>query len=254
MLAYNHCTAHKQLISLHLSPAPPSVSSVAQSCLTLCNPMDCSTPGFPVHLQLPEVAQTHIHWVGDAIQSSHPLSSPSPAFNFPSIRVFSNESVLWIMWPKYWSFSFSISPSNEYSGLISFRMDWLDLLAVQEILKSLLQHHSSKALVLQHLALFMVQLSHPYMTTGKTIALNRWIFVGNVTSLLFNVVSRFVIVFLPRSKHLLISWLQSPSAVILEPKKIKSFTVSTVSLSICHKVMGWDAMIFSVWMLSFKPA
>ena len=136
MLAYNHCTAHKQLISLHLSPAPTSVSSVAQSCLTLCNPMDCSTPGFPVHHQLPEVAQTHIHWVGDAIQSSHPLSSPSPAFNFPSIRVFSNESVLWIMWPKYWSFSFSMSLSNVYSGLISFRMDWLDLLAVQETLES----------------------------------------------------------------------------------------------------------------------
>ena len=124
-------------------------------------------------------------------------------------------------------------------------MDWLDLLAVHGTLKSPFQHHSSKALVLQNLALFMVQLSHPYMTTGKTIALNRWIFVGNVTSLLFNMLSRFVIVFLPRSKHLLISSMQSPSAVILEPKKIKSFTVSTVSLSICHKVMGWDAMIFS---------
>ena len=137
---------------------------------------------------------------------------------FPSIRVFSNESVLRIRWPKYWSFSFNISPCNEYSGLISFRMDWLDLLAVQETLKSLLQHHSSKVSVLQCSAFFIVRLSHPYMTTGKTIALTRWTFVGKVISLLFNMLSRLVITFLPRSKHLLISWLQSPSAVILEPK------------------------------------
>ena len=158
----------------------------------------------------------------------------------PSIRVFSNESTLRMRWPKYWSFSFSISPSNEHSGLISFRMDWLDLLAVQGTLKSLLQHHSSKASILQCSAFFMVQLSHPYMTTGKTIALTRWTFVGKVMSLLFNMLSRLVITFLPRSKHLLISWLQLPSSVILEPPKIKSLTVSQ---SICHELMGPDAMI-----------
>ena len=142
---------------------------------------------------------------------------------FPSIRVFSKESALCIRWPKYWSFNFSISPSNEYSGLISFRMDWLDLLAVQGTLKSLLQHHSSKASILRCSAFLMVQLSHPYMTTGKTIALTRWTFVGKVMSLLFNMLSRLVIAFLPRNKHLLISWLQSPSAVILEPLKIVSY-------------------------------
>ena len=141
---------------------------------------------------------------------------------FPSIRVFSNESVLCIRWPKYWNFSFSISPSNEQSGLISFRMDWLDLLAVQGTLKSLLHHHSSKASVLWHSAFFIVQLSHPYMTTGKTTALTRQNFVGKVISLLSNMLSRLVIAFLPRSKHLLISWMQSPSAVILEPKEDKS--------------------------------
>ena len=161
----------------------------------------------------------------------------------PSIRVFSNESVLCNRWPKYWSFSFSISPSNEYSGLISFRMDWLDLLAVQGTLKSLLQHHSSEASILWFAAFFIVQCSHPYLTTGKTIALIRQTFVGKVMSLLFNNMSRLVITFLPRSKLLLISWLQSPSAVILEPPKIKSVTVSTVSPSICHEVMGPDAMI-----------
>ena len=151
---------------------------------------------------------------------------------FPSIRVFSNEPFR-IRWPKYSSFSFSISPSNEYSGLI-FRIDWLDCLAVQGNLKSLLQHHSSKASVLQCSAFFKVQLSHPYMTTGKTIALTRRTFVGKVMSLLFNMLSRLVIAFLPRNRRLLISWLQSPSAVILEPKKIKSVTVSIVSLSVCH--------------------
>src|SRR5574340_514921 len=171
----------------------------------------------------------------------------------PSIRVFSNESALHIRWPKYWSFSFNISPSNEYPGLISLRMDWLDLLAVQGTLKSLLQHHSSKASILQHSAFFTVQRSHPYMTTGKTIALTRQTFVGKVTSLLLNMLSRLVITFLPRSKHLLISWLQSPSAVILEPPKIKSDTVSTVSPSISHEVVGPDAMIFVFRMLSFKP-
>jgi len=169
---------------------------------------------------------------------------------FPSIRVFSNESVFHIRWPKYWSFSFSISPSNEYSGLISFRMDWLYHLAVQGTLKSLLQHHSSKASILWRSAFFIVQLSHPYMTTGKTIALTRWIFVDKVMSLLFNMLSRLVITFLPRSKRLLISWLQSPSAVVLEPPKIKS---ATVSPSICHEVMGPVAMILGFWMLSFKP-
>ena len=146
-------------------------------------------------------------------------------------------------WPKYWSFSFSISPSNEYSGLIFFRMDWLDFLAVQGTLKSLLQHHSSKASTLLHSAFFIVQLSHPYMTPGKTIALTRRTFVGKVISLLLNMLSRLVIVFLPRCKHLLISWLQSPSAMILEPNKIKSLTVSIVSLSICYEVMGPDSMI-----------
>ena len=159
---------------------------------------------------------------------------------FPSIRVFSNELALHIRWPKYWSFGFRTSPSNEYSGLISFMMDWFDLFAVQGSLKSLLQQHSSKASVLQHSAFFMVQLSHPYMTTGKTTALARWTFVGKVISLLLNMLSSLVITFLPKSKHLLISWLQSPSAVILEPRKIKS---ATVSPSICHEVMGPDAMI-----------
>ena len=161
-----------------------------------------------------------------------------------SIRVFSNELVLHIRWPEYWSFSFSIGPSNEYSGLISFRMDWLDLLAAQGTLKSLLQHHSLKASVLQCSAFFILQLSYPYMTTGKTIASTRWTFVGKVMSLLFDMLSRLVITFLPRSKHLLISWLQSPSAVNLEPKKIKSVTVSIVSLSICHEVMRPDAVIW----------
>ena len=181
-------------------------------------PTDCSTPGLPVHHQLPEPAQTHVHWVDDAIQPSHPLVSllllPSI---FPSIRVFSKESVLHIRWPKDWSFSFSISPSNEYLGLISFRMDWLDVLAVQGTLKSLLQHHTLKASILWHSAFFIVQLSHPYMTTGKIIALTRQIFVGKVMSLIFNMLSNLVITFLPRSKCLLVSWLQSPSAVILEP-------------------------------------
>ena len=146
--------------------------SVAQSCLTLCDPMNCSTPGLPVHHQLPEFTQTQVHRLGDAIQPSHPLSSPFPLVpNPPSIRVFSNESTLRMRWPKYWSFSFSIIPSKEYQGLISFRMDWLDLLAVQGTLKSLLQHHSSKASILRCSAFYTVQLSHPYMITGKTITL-----------------------------------------------------------------------------------
>ena len=160
---------------------------------------------------------------------------------FPSIRVFSSESALHIRWPKYWSFSFSISPSGEHSGFVSFRVDRFDLFAVQGTLKSLLHHHSSKASILWPSAFFIVQLSHPYMTTGKTIAFTRWTFVGKVMSLLFHMLSRWVITFLPRSKHLLISWLQSPSAVMLEPQKIKS---APVSPSICHEVMGPDAMIF----------
>ena len=191
----------------------------------------------------------------------HPTISSSviPFFSCPQFfpesgfLFFSNESALRIRWPKYWSFSFSISPSNEYSGLISFRIDWLNLLTVQGTPKSLHQHHSSKTSILRHSAFFIVQLWHPYMTNGKTIALTRQNFVGKVMSLLFNMLSRLVIIFLPRSKRLLISWLQSPSAVILEPKKIMSVTVSIVSLSICHQVMGLDAMILVFWMLSFKP-
>ena len=171
---------------------------------------------------------------------SHPLLLLPPIP--PSIRVFSNESTLHVRRPKYWSFSFSIIPFKEIPGLI-FRMDWLDLLAVQRTLKSL-QHHSSNASVLWHSAFFTVQLSHPYMTTGKTITLTRGTLVGKVMSLLLNILSRLVITFLPRSRHLLISWLQSPSAVILEPPKIKSDTVSTVSPSISYEVMGLDAMIF----------
>ena len=162
---------------------------------------------------------------------------------FPSIRVFSNESALRMRWPKYWSFSFSISPSNEHPGLISCRMDWLDLLTVQGTLKSLLQHHNSKASILRCSVFFTIQLSHLYMATGKTIALTKWTFVDKVMSLLFNMLSWLVITFLPRSKRLLISWLQSPFAVILEPRKVKSATVSTVFPSICHEVMGADAMI-----------
>ena len=174
--------------------------------------MNHSTPGLPVYHQLPESTQTHVHRVGDAIQPFHPLSSllllPSI---FPSIRIFPNQSALHITWPKYWSFSFSISPSKEHPGLISFRMDWLDLLSIQGTLKSLLQHHSSKASIIQHSAFFILQLSHPYMTTGKTIALTRRTFVDIVMSVLLNMLSILVISFLPRSKRLLISWLQSPS-------------------------------------------
>ena len=172
---------------------------------------------------------------------------------FPNIRIFSNESALHIRQPKYWSSSFNISPSNEHPGLISFRMDWLDLLAVQGTHKSLLQHHYSKAPILLCSAFFIVQLSHPYVTTGKTRALTRWTFVGKVMFLLLNMLSRLVVTFLPRSKRLLISWLQSPSAVILKPPKIRSATVSTVSPSICHEMKGPDAMILVFLMLSFKP-
>ena len=241
-------------------PSPPfSVRSIhlvqfSHSAVPLWDPMNLSMPGLPVHHQLPEFTQTHVHWVGDAIQPSHRQSSPStPAFNLPQHQglfkwVSSSHQVA-----KVWRFSFSISPSNEYSGLISFRIHWFDLLAVQGTLKSLLQHHSSKASILLCSAFFIVQLSHPYMTAGTTVALTRRTFVGNITSLLFNMLSRLVITFLPRSKHILISWLQSPSAVILEPRKIKSETVSTISPSLCHEVMGPDTMILVFWMLSFKP-
>ena len=192
------------------------VSSAAQLCLTLCDPMDCSTPGFlslTISQSLLKLMSIESVMPSNHLILCHPLLPPSI---FPIIRVFSNELVLHIRWPKYWSFSFSISPSNEYSGLISFRMDWLHLLAIQGTLKSLLQHHSSKASILRHSALFRVQVSYPYMSTGKTIALTRWTFVGRVMSLLFNMLSRLVITFLPKSKRLFISWLQLPFAVILE--------------------------------------
>ena len=194
-------------------------------------------PDIPVHHQLLELAHTHVHRVGDAIQPSHPL------FHFPAtFNLFQHQGLFHrvakgsfcIRWPKYLSFSFSISPSNDYSGPISFRIDWFDLLAVQGTLKSLLQHHSSKASIPGCSAFFTVQLSHPNMTTGKTTALTRRTFVGKVISLLFTMLSRLIITFLPRSKHLLISWLQSPSAVILEPKKIQSLIVSIVSSSVCQ--------------------
>ena len=197
--------------------------------------MNCSTPGFPVIHHLPEPAQTQVHWVSDAIQPSHPLSSLLLLLSiFPSIIVFCNELTLHIRWPKYWSFSFSISSSNEYSMLISFRMDCFDLLAVQGTLKSVLQHHSSKASILQCSAFFMVQLSHPH-DYGKNHSFDYkdYKLLANWCLYLFNMLSRFIIAFLPRSKHLLISCLQSQSAVILEPKKIKSVSVFIVSPSIC---------------------
>ena len=232
----NHLLLCHPLLHPHL--VFPSISqSVSQfscsSCPTLCDPMNRSMPGFPVHHQFPEFTQTQVHWVSDAINH---LILCCPLLLLPSIfckiRVFSNESAVRIRWSKYWSFSFNISPSNEHPGLISYRMDWLDLLAVQGTLKSLLQHHNSKASILRCSNFFTIQLSHPYMTTGKTMALPRQTFVGKVMSLLFNMLSRLVITLLPRSKRLLISWLKSPSAVILEPPKIKSDTVSTLSPSV----------------------
>ena len=232
-------------------------SLFAQSCPAVCYPMDSSSPGLPVYCQLPEFTQTHVHWISDVIEPPHPLLSPSPpALYLSQHQGFSNESVLRIRWPKYWSFSFSISASSDYSGMISFRIDWLDLLAVQGALKSLLQHHSSKVSILWHSALFMVQLSHPYMITGKTIALTTWTFVSKVMTLLFNMLSGFVITFFPGSKHLLISWLQSLSTVILEPKNIKPVSASTFSpsINIWHELMGLDAMISGFLMLNFKPA
>ena len=221
-------------------------SSVAQSCPTLCDPMDCSMPGLSITNSRSLLKLMSIESV---IPSNH-LILCRPLLLLPSVflsiflRVFSSESVLHIRWPRNWSFSYSIGPFSEYSGLISFRIDCFDLLPVQGTLKSLLQHYSSKASILQCSASFMVQLSHPYMTTGKTIALTRLTFVGKVMSLLFNMLPRLVIAFLPGSKCLLISRLQSPSAVILEPKTIKSVTFSIVSPSVCHEVMGPDAKIF----------
>ena len=226
-----------RLLRVFIMKSVQSVSSVTQSCLTLCDPIDCSITNSQSLLKLMSI---ELVMPSNHLILCHPLLPPSI---FPSIRIFSNESVLLIRWPKYWSFSFSVCSSNEHQGLISFRMDWLDLRAVQGTLKSLLQHHSSKASILQHSAFFTVQLSHPYMTTGKTIALTIRTFVGKEMSLFFNMLSRLVIIFLPRSKHLSISWLQSPSAVILEPTKMKSLTVSAISPSICHEAMGPHAMI-----------
>ena len=225
-------------------------SSVAQLCQTLCNPMDVSMPGFTNSPILLKLMSTELMMPSNRLILCYPLLF-LPSI-FPSIRELPKESVLHIRWPKYWSFSFSISLSNEHPGLISFRMDWLDLLAVQGTLKSLLQHNSSRASIIWCSAFFIGELSHPYMTTAKTIALTRWTFVGKVMSLLFKMLPRLVIAFLTRSKCLLMSWLQSPSAVILEPPKIKSLTLSTVSPSIWHEVMGLDAMVLVFWMLSFN--
>ena len=205
--------------------------------------MNRSMPGLPVHHQLPEFTPTHVHWVGDAIQPSHPLLSPSP----PALNLSQHQGLFKLVTSshqvaKVLEFQLKISLSSEHPGLI-YRIDWLDLLAVQGTLKSLLQHHSSKASIFHCSSFFIVQLSHPYITTGKTIGLTRQTFVDKVMSLLLNMLSRLVITLFPRSKHFLISWLQSPSAVILEPPKIKSDTVSTVFPSICHEVMGPDAMI-----------
>ena len=219
-----------------------------------CNPKDCN---------MQASLSSSISWSLLKLMSIESLISSNHLFQchslllpsvFPSTGVFSSESALCIRWPKYWNFSISISPSDEYSGLISFRIDWFDLLCSPMTLKSLLQHRSSKASITWCSAFFMVQLSCPYMTTRKTIALTNWTFVSKVMSLLFIMLSRFIIAFLPRSKCLLISWLQSLSAVILEPPKIKSLTVSIVSPYICHEVMGLDGMILVFWMLNFKPA
>ena len=234
----------------HLSHQVIQFSSITQSCLTLCDPVDCSTPGFPVHHQLQEFAQIHVHQVSDAIQPSHLLLFPSPpAFSLSQQQSLSNEPVLGIRWPKYWNFS--ISPSNEYSGLISFRIDWFDLV-VQGTLKNLLQHHSSKASILWHSVFFMVQLSYPYMTNRKTIALTRWTFVGKVVSLLFNILSRLVS-FSSKGQASFNLMAAVTICTDLEPKKIKSVTVSIVSPFICHEVMELDTMILVFWMLSFKP-
>ena len=231
-------------------------SSEVQSCTTLCDPLGCSMPGLPVHHQLPEFTQTHVHWVGDAIQPSHPLSTPS----LPTFNLYQHQGLFkWVgsfhQVAKVLEFQIQHHPF-QWIFRIHFLSDWLfDLLAVQRTLKSLFQHSSSEVSLLQHSAFFMVQLSYAYVTTGKTIALTTWTFVGKVMSLLFNIRSRFVIAFLRRSKHLLISWLQSLSIVISEPKKLKSVTAPTlISPLICLEVLGLDAMILVFCMLSFKPA
>ena len=229
------------------------LSSVTQLCLTVCDTMNCSMPGFPVRHQMLGLAQTHVHRVSDAIQPSRPLSPPSPpAFNLSQHQglfqwVSSSHQVT-----KVLEFQLQYQPF-QWIFRTDFLMDWLDLLAVQETLKSHLPHHSSKASILQWSAFFIVQFSYPYVNTGKAIALTRQTFAGNVMSLLFNMLSRLVIAFLPRGECFLISWLQSPFAVILEPPKIKSVTVSPVTSSICHEVMGLDALILVFWVLSFKP-
>ena len=227
---------------------------VTKSCRTLFDSMNCSMPGFWVlHISWSLLRLMSIESLmpSSYLISCHPLLLPS---DFPSIRVFSIGSALHIRWPKYWSFNFSISPSTGYSELISFRIDWLDLLEVQGTLKRFLQHHSSKASILRCSAFFMVSLSHPYMTTGKTIALTLLTSVGNVMSLFFNMLSRFVIVFLPRSKCLLISWLQSLSTVDFGTQENKVCHCFVFSPSICHEVIGPHAMILVFWMLSFKLA
>ena len=229
-----------------------SVQSLSH--VRLCDPMNHSMPGLPVHHQILESTQTHVRWVSDAIQPLHPLSSPSP----PALNLSQHQGLIkWVSYlhqvVKVLEFQLQHQSVQWTPRTDLFRMDCLDLFAIQGTLKSLLQHHSSKASILPGSAFFTVQLSHPYMSTGKTIALTSWTFVSKVMSLLFNMLSRLVITFLPRSKHLLISWLHSPSAVILEPRKIKSDTVPAVSPSISHEVMGLDAMILVFWMLSFKP-
>ena len=229
----NTCFVKKSRKPKYLFSSVQSLSHV-----WLCGPMDCSMPSLPVHHQLPEFTQTLVHWVSDAIQLSHPLLSLSPpSFSLSLHQGFFKSVSSSHQVAKVWSFSFSISPSNEHSGLISFRMDWLDLLAVQGTRKNALQHHSSKASILWCSAFFTVQLSHPYLTTGKTIALTSWTFVGKVMSLLWNMLSMLVITFLLRSKHFLILWLQSPSAVILEPPKIKSVTCFPICLEAQKKFM-----------------
>ena len=240
---------------LYIFITPSLILSVSQSVQSLSRVQLFATPwnaALQASLSITTSRSSHkLMSIKSVMPSSHLilcrpllLLPPIP----PSIRVFSNESTLCMRWPKYWSFSFNISPSNEHPGLISFRMDWLDLLAVQGTLKSLLQHHCSKASILRLSAFFTVQLSHPYMTTGKTIALTRRTFVGKVIPLLLNMLSRLVITFLLRSKHLLISWLQSPSAVILEPQKIKSDTVSSRSTEWLNWTELNDVLIpFLIW-------
>ena len=257
-LQAQHVKVHKttgKLVYLITSKASVHFSSVTQSCLTLYDPWTAahqSSLSITNSQSLLKLMSIKSVMPFNHLTLCHPLLLPSI---FSSIRVFSSESILHIRWPNYWSFSFSISPSNIHSRMISFRIDRFDFHAVQGTLKSLLQHHSSKASILWCSDFFIVQLSHPHMTTGKTKTLTRWTFVSKVMSLLFNMLSWLVIIaFLPRNKHLLISWLQSPSAVILEPKNIKSVTVSIASPSICYEVMGLDTTIFVFWMLNFKPA